>query len=76
MAKSVYVDDAGNTVGGQITGGNLPSMSSSEAGTVPATGTPSGKYLRDDATWATPAGGSGGVESHIIFVSLGVAQSI
>ena len=53
----------------------LPDMSADQKGAVPATSTPSGKYLKDDATWATPAG-SGSKESHIIFVSLGVAQSI
>jgi len=54
----------------------LPAMSAGEKGVVPPTGTPSGKYLKDDATWATPAGGGGSKESHITFVSLGVAQSI
>lgn len=30
-------------------------------GLVPATGTPSGKFLKDDLTWGTPAGGGGGL---------------
>jgi len=29
-------------------------------GLIPATGTPSGKFLKDDLTWDTPAGGGGG----------------
>ncbi len=30
-------------------------------GLIPATGTPSGKFLKDDLTWDTPAGGGGGL---------------
>lgn len=46
---------------GTIDGDRLPAMSSSKKGAVPATGTPSGKFLKDDNTWDTPAvsGGSG-----------------
>jgi len=29
-------------------------------GLMPATGTPSGKFLKDDLTWASPGGGGGG----------------
>jgi len=37
----------------------LPLVSTSSAGLVPETGTPSGKYLKDDATWAEiPSGGA------------------
>src|SRR3990167_9147158 len=38
-------------------GANLPAMSSTQKGAVPATGTQSGKFLKDDGTWATIAGG-------------------
>jgi len=68
--KIQWLDTSGN-----IDSYSLPDMSAGEKGAVPATSTPSGKFLKDDATWATPAG-SGGKESHITFVSLGVAQSI
>jgi predicted RNA-binding protein associated with RNAse of E/G family len=43
---------------GTLDGDRLPAMSAAKAGAVPATGTPSGKFLRDDATWQS--GGSGG----------------
>ena len=42
-----------------VDGDNLPAMSSTKKGGVPATGTPSGKYLKDNGTWDIPAGGSG-----------------
>ena len=42
---------------GTITGASLPAMSTTDKGAVPATGTPSGKFLKDDGTWATIAGG-------------------
>ena len=35
----------------------LPLASSTQKGVIPATGTPAGKYLRDDLTWAAIAGG-------------------
>jgi hypothetical protein len=48
-----------------------PLVSTSTAGLVPETGTPSGKYLKDDATWAeipsggaTPAGSGGQIQFH------------
>jgi hypothetical protein len=37
-----------------IPGVNLPVMSETALGGVPATGTPSGLFLKDDSTWATP----------------------
>lgn len=37
-----------------IAGSRLPALSSGTRGGVPGTGTPSGKFLRDDDTWATP----------------------
>jgi hypothetical protein len=41
---------------GSIDGDRLPALSTTKKGGVPATATPSGKYLRDDDTWATPIG--------------------
>jgi len=48
-----------------------PLVSTSNAGLVPETGTPSGKYLKDDGTWAdvpaggaTPAGSGGQIQFH------------
>jgi hypothetical protein len=43
-----------------LDGDRLPAISSAKKGAVPATGTPSGKFLKDDNTWATPAGGGTG----------------
>lgn len=41
-----------------LDGDRLPALSATKKGGAPATGTPSGKYLKDDGTWASPAGGS------------------
>lgn len=51
---------------GTIDGDRLPSMSSTKKGGVPPTGTPSGKFLRDDGTWQSIA--SGGSESESVVV--------
>ncbi len=40
-----------------LDGDNLPAMSTTKKGAVPATGTPADKFLRDDASWQTIAGG-------------------
>jgi len=45
---------------GSLDGDRLPALSQTKKGGVPATGTPSGKFLKDDDTWATPEGGDGG----------------
>ncbi len=52
---------AGDLNSGTLDGDRLPALSSSKKGGVPATGTPSGKYLKDDGTWDAPSGGSGDV---------------
>jgi len=41
---------------GTLDGDRLPAFSETKKAGVPATGTPSGKYLKDDGTWATPSG--------------------
>lgn len=41
---------------GSIDGDRLPALSQTKKGGAPATGTPSGKFLKDDGTWDTPAG--------------------
>ena len=52
-------------------------VSTTTAGLAPAIGTPSGRYLRDDATWATvPSGGGGspaGTATEIQYRSSGTA---
>jgi hypothetical protein len=46
---------AGHT--GELDGDNLPAPTASKRGGVKEVGTPSGKFYRDDDTYATPAGG-------------------
>jgi hypothetical protein len=48
--------DASIITSGTLDGDRLPAISSSKRGGVPATGTPSGKLLKDDGTWATVGG--------------------
>ena len=66
--NSLYATISHNHAGTDITSGTidgdrLPAMSTTKKGAVPLTGTPSGKYLKDDGSWDTPAGGGGGVSS-------------
>lgn len=46
----------------KIDGDRLPGLSTTKRGGVKDTGTPSGKFLKDDDTWATPAGGSASLD--------------
>ena len=57
-APSAHTHDAGDIVSGVLDGDRLPAMSAAKRGGVPATGNPSGKYLKDDGTFDSPAGGS------------------
>jgi hypothetical protein len=50
--------DANTITTGTLDGDRLPAFSTTKKAGVPATGTPSGKYLKDDGTWATVSGGS------------------
>ena len=51
----------------------LPLVSSASAGLTPATGTPTGKYLKDDGTWAAiPSATPGGSDTQIQFNDGGV----
>lgn len=49
--------NASTLTSGTLDGDRLPGLSAAKRGGVPATGTPSGLYLRDDGTWAAAAGG-------------------
>lgn len=40
---------------GTLDGDRLPALSATKKGGAPATGTPTGKFLKDDGTWAAPA---------------------
>jgi hypothetical protein len=56
-------NQAGETItSGTIDGDRLPAISTTKKGAVPATGTPSGKYLKDDGTWAASAIDPGAVQ--------------
>lgn len=52
---------ASEITSGTLDGDRLPAMSTTKLGGVPATGTPSGKYLKDDGTWAAITAGTGDV---------------
>jgi hypothetical protein len=43
---------------GTLDGDRLPGLSTTKKGGVPATGTPSGLFLKDDGTWAAGASGA------------------
>jgi hypothetical protein len=49
---------AADLTSGTLDGDRLTAMSTTKKGAVPATGTPTGKFLRDDATFAVPAAGA------------------
>jgi hypothetical protein len=53
--------NASDVNAGTLDGDRLPAMSATKKGAVPATGTPSNKFLRDDNTWQDPPGGGGGL---------------
>jgi hypothetical protein len=56
-ANSSHGHAASDITSGSIDGDRLPDISSSKKGGVPATGSPSGKFLKDDGTWAAISGG-------------------
>lgn len=49
-----------------LDGDRLPAMSQAKRGGVPATGNPSGLFLRDDGTWQSAGGGGGGAGNILI----------
>jgi hypothetical protein len=59
-AASSHNQDASTINAGTLDGDRLPALSSGKKGGVPATGTPSGLFLRDDGSW-TSAGAGGGL---------------
>jgi hypothetical protein len=55
---------------GSIDGDRLPAPTSTKRGGVPATGTPSGLFLKDDDSWATPpATGVKSAADYVIYKS-------
>lgn len=55
---------------GSIWRSGLAPLSTTDRGGVPLTGTPSGKFLRDDDTWATPPGGSNAFPVGSVFIAV------
>ncbi len=55
--------------------GLLPLVTQVAPGSVPATGTPVGKYLRDDLTWAQPPAGSAPEGTGYVHVTDGVLDT-
>lgn len=56
---TAHVHAGADITSGTVAAARLPLATSGAQGVVPATGTPSGKFLKDDLTWATAGGGSG-----------------
>ena len=74
---SGHNQDASTINAGTLDGDRLPALSTTKKGGVPATGTPSGKFLKDDDTWATPAGGGGlGYNLHVQALTSSPADSV
>ena len=69
-----YITDA-SKLKGTMDGDRLPAMSSTKKGGVPATGTPSGKLLKDDGTWVTVSG-TGTVTDVSVTTANGVSGSV
>jgi len=58
FAASIHAHAGADITSGTVDGDRLPALSVTKKGGVPATGIVSStKYLRDDGTWQTPAGG-------------------
>jgi hypothetical protein len=57
FAPSAHTHASSEITSGTLDGDRLPATSTTKKGGVPATGTPSGKYLKDDGTWAAVSGG-------------------
>ncbi len=59
FASASHAHAASAITSGTLDGDRLPALSTTKRGGVPATGTPSGKYLKDDGTWSTVSAGVG-----------------
>ena len=57
FTPAAHAHPASDITSGTFDGDRLPQMSTGKPGGVPATGNPSGKFLKDDGTWATSASG-------------------
>jgi len=57
-APPAHVHSAADITSGSLDGDRLAAPTTTKRGGVAATGTPSGKFYRDDDTWATPSAGT------------------
>jgi len=57
MKPKTHAHAASEITSGSLDGDRLAAPTTTKRGGVKATGTPSGKFLKDDDTWATPGGG-------------------
>lgn len=57
FATLSHAHAASDVTSGTLDGDRLPAISTTKRGGVPATGTPSGLFLKDDGTWAAAGGG-------------------
>ena len=58
-AATAHAHAGADITSGAIDGDRLPALSAAKRGGVKPTGAPSGKFLKDDDTWAAPGGGGG-----------------
>lgn len=68
-ALTTHTHAATGITSGTLDGDRLPGLSTSKRGGVPATGTPSGKFLKDDGTWGTPADSGGAAGKYAALAS-------
>ena len=62
-AAASHAHAGADITSGTVDGDRLAAATATKRGGVPATGTPSGKFHKDDDTWAIPGGGLGYVLS-------------
>ena len=55
MKPKTHAHAGADITSGTLDGDRLPGLSATKKGGAPATGTPTGKFLKDDGTWAAPA---------------------
>ena len=72
-AATTHNQDASTINAGTFDGDRLPSISDTKKGGVPATGAPTGLYLKDDGSWAMPAGG--GEAENIVRITADVTNN-
>lgn len=72
---TAHNQDASTINAGTLDGDRLPVLSATKKGGAPATGTPSGKFLKDDGTWAAPTASVAIQQTEIDFGMVPVAEA-